>query len=308
MKEGNILCFESGGSKLVVTMFDSFGERLGREVIKRKPEQRARETLGCLVGAGKKLAEKNGQPDALGWGFGGTVDRESGNPTHCYHEEGWGEFDSRAELGKSFGNLPVFIENDCNLAALSEAWRDGLRPPEMLYFATLGTGIGGGIIRRGEILQLSSEGEGEIGHLVVDPEGPECPCGNRGCLETYCSGPGLANLGRKLTGEARDSREIMAGFHEGEAGAVRIVEEAAGYLAQALAAVINILAPEEIVLGGGLMWGNAPYLSLIRKKTLRLSFPVLNENVRFRLSEQGEDLVCRGAYLHARKQFSRLQG
>jgi len=306
VKEKTILCFETGGTKLVATLFDSAGNRLDRKVIRRSPGQRAPETLESLAEAGMAMAGKSACPSALGWGFGGTVDRSTGNPIHCYHEDGWGEFDSRALLKQKLGDLPVFIENDCNLAALAEAWSGEGDPPEMLYFATLGTGIGGGIVRRGELQQFSSEGEGEIGHLVVDPEGPLCPCGNRGCLETYCSGPGLANLAQKLTGKPRDSRDIMDSFHEGEEEAVLIIEKAADYLALALAAVVNILAPSQIVLGGGLMWENQKFLSLIEERVSRLSFPVLLANVHFRLSHQGEDLVCRGAYLYARSRLARL--
>ncbi len=302
-----ILCFETGGTKLVVSMFDWQGNVVAGKVIQRKQGQNARETVDCLCREGRKIAREFGSPVALGWGFGGTVDRLSGNPVYCYHEDGWGEFEAVSWLSREFNDIPVFVENDCNLAALAEAWAEGGDPPEMLFFATLGTGIGGGIIHKGRLQQFSREGEGEIGHLVVDPSGPRCPCGNRGCLETFCSGPGLANLALKLTGKSMDSREVMRKFFNDDPEALMIINQAAEYLAPAFAAVINILAPDEIVLGGGLMWNNEKFLDLIRKKSLGLSFPVLSEKVRFRLSGQGEDLVCRGAYLFVRQELPGLQ-
>ena len=144
-----------------------------------------------------------------------------------------------------------------------------------------------------------------IGHLVVEPDGLPCACGNRGCLEVYCSGPGMRNLSRLVLGKDLDSREIMEGFRAGDPEAVRVVERAADYLGRAFSAVITILAPEEIVLGGGLMWKNEKFLSLIETRSRALAFPVLREKVRFRLSELGEDLVCRGACLFALQKIGR---
>lgn len=302
-----ILCLESGGTKLVAALFDEHGVIVEKRIIRRSSSQRARDTVKQLCDAGKQMAEKHGNPVAVGWGFGGTVDRSTGNPVFCYHEEGWDGFSAREMMQKELADIPVFVENDCNMGALAEAWNRGEQPPEMLFFATLGTGIGGGIVRRGELQQFSREGEGEIGHLVVEPGGITCACGNRGCLEVYCSGPGMKNLSNQVTGKEMDSYEILDSFRKKNAEGLRIMEKSADYLAVAFSAVINILAPEEIVLGGGIMWENHDYLQLIESKSRALSFPVLRENVRFRLSEQGEDLVCRGAYLFAQQNLSRLQ-
>ncbi len=299
--DNQILCFESGGTKLVAALFNNQGRVVKKTVMKRARNQKAEETVQHLCVAGKKIADECGHPSAIGWGFGGTVDRETGNPVYCYHEEGWGGFDAISMLRREFNNIPVYVENDCNMGALAEAWSEGGEPPEMLFFATLGTGIGGGIVRRGKLQQFSNSGEGEIGHLVVEPGGFPCACGNRGCLEAYCSGPGMKNLALLLTGKKMDSFEIMEGFRRGESDAVRIVEKSADYLARAFSAVINILAPEEIVLGGGVMWKNHEFLNMIEDRSLALAFPVIAGKVRFRISELGEDLVSRGAYLFARQ-------
>ncbi len=305
--ENQILCFESGGTKLVAALFNEQGRIVDKTVMKRARTQKAEESVNYLCSAGKKMAAEHGQPSAIGWGFGGTVDRETGNPVYCYHEEGWGDFDATAMLSREFNDIPAFVENDCNMGALAEAWSQVTEPPEMLFFATLGTGIGGGIVRRGKLQQFSRSGEGEIGHLVVEPGGFPCACGNQGCLETYCSGPGMKNLSLLLTGRKMDSYEIMEGYRRGEADARRIMEKSADYLARAFSAVINILAPEEIVLGGGIMWKNTEFLDMIARKSIALAFPVIARKVRFRLSELGEDLVCRGAYLYARQNMLRLQ-
>jgi glucokinase len=305
--ENLILCFESGGTKLVAALFDSHGNILERQVIRRSLTQKAEDTVKSLCQAGKKMAGERGQPSAVGWGFGGTVDRSTGNPVYCYHEDGWGEFDAPAIVRGEFSNIPVFVENDCNMGALAEAWKEDCKPPEMLFFATLGTGIGGGIVRRGEIQQFSRAGEGEIGHLVVDPGGISCACGNRGCLETVCSGPGMENLSLQVIGKKMNSYEIMENYRKGDPDAQKIVEKGADYLAIAFSSIINILAPDEIVLGGGLMWKNEDFLKLIENRSKALSFPVLRENVRFRISSLGENLVCKGAYIFACQNLSGLQ-
>jgi len=305
--EETILCFESGGTKLVAMLFDADGSVLGREVLKRSAGQTARETVEMLCAAGKGLLEGFPRPAAVGWGFGGTVDRDTGNPLYCFHETGWGSFDAAENVRREFKDIPVFVENDCNMGAMAEAWNGEEEPPGMLFFATLGTGIGGGIVRNGVLMQLSREGEGEIGHLVVKPEGCECACGNRGCLECYCSGPGMVNLSRLVTGKARDSFQVMEGFRDGDPECRLILEKGSDFLGAALAPVINILAPDEIVLGGGLIWNSPGYLDMIERKARSLAFPVLREKVTFRLSSLGGDLVCRGAFHYAAWSLGRLQ-
>ncbi len=294
----SILCFESGGTKLVAAAADRRGQILERIIEPRKPEQQAMDTLGVLAALGRRLS-RHKSFEAIGFGFGGTVRRSDGRPLHCYHEEGWGEIDAVAILEKELG-LPVFIENDCNLAALAEAWAVDDGPPGCLLYVTLGTGVGGGVVRSGRLLQLGDAGEAEIGHLVVEPNGVPCPCGNRGCLEMYCSGPGLEQLSESLLGTRLSAPQIMEGFRRSEEPAVRVAERSAELLAAGLAACVNLFAAERVVLGGGVMSGNQPYLELVRSRTMPLVFPPFRTNLReIGLTRCGADVVCRGAALFA---------
>lgn len=302
-----ILCFESGGTKLVAMLFDGNGSVLKREVMKRESGQNAHDTVRALCAAGRRMLEGSPLPAAVGWGFGGTVDRAEGNPVHCFHEPGWGSFDAKALVSSEFRGVPVFVENDCNMGALAEAWNREGGPPGMLFFTTLGTGVGGGIVRNGVLMELSREGEGEIGHLVVEPGGCECSCGNRGCLECYCSGPGMVNLAKLVIGREMDSFRIMEGFRRGDSDCLRILQKGADFIGAGLAPVINILAPDEIVLGGGVIWNSPGYLDMIEMKARSRAFPVLREKVVFRLSTLGRDLVCRGAYRYASWKLGSLQ-
>jgi len=244
---------------------------------------------------------------AVSLGFGGTVDRSLGSPTLCYHEEGWDQVNAQGFLTDSF-QVPVYIENDCNLSALAEYRFGASNPLDTLLYVTVGTGIGGGVVHGGKLIQLGNLGEAEIGHIVVESDGPECPCGNNGCLETLCSGPGFENLSQKLSGERITAKRIMSDLKAGDALANRVCSAAAGYMARALAPAINLFSPDTIIFGGGVMNDNQEYLSKIRHETLLRVFPPFRTSCseRFFLSSLREDVVCQGAAVYALQRLSEL--
>ena len=292
-----ILCFESGGTKLVAAIADRRGDLIAKKIAYRRPEQSATETVQQLLSLGRELTVDRAI-GAIGFGFGGTVQRSKLSPGACYHEGGWNDVDLAASLTEAF-DVPFFIENDCNLAALAEAY--AFRPPfkATLLYITIGTGIGGGVVRNGSILQLGDLGEAEIGHLVVDPAGPACPCGNRGCLEMLCSGPGLETLSARMTGEAISAPVLMEAFRRGDPTATSIAHRAADYLAAAVASAANLLAPSAVVLGGGVMRSNTKFLNEIEARSRdRIFPPFLEQGIAFSLSRLQEDVVCQGAALH----------
>ncbi len=296
----SVLCLESGGTKLVAATADGAG-RLGPLLKRYRHEgQQARETIDQLVDMGSELLQATSEGiESVSFGFGGTVKRSPGRPWACFHESGWNAVDARERLEKAFG-VPVLIENDCNLAALGEAhFGAGKDCPGTLLYLTLGTGIGGGIVQGGRLLELGELGEAEIGHLVVEPDGPPCPCGNRGCLETLCSGPGLSSLSERLLGRPIDSRSLVCGFHKGDPDCCRVLEQAAKYLGTALGAAMNILQPQLVVLGGGVMLDNTAFLELIERRTRDCVFPLFRGHSQFCLSSLGETVVCQGAAVYA---------
>ncbi len=303
----NILCLESGGTKLVAALADLSGELLDLRIEMRSAGQTAETTIRQLRRMGKGLS-----PDAVlaavSLGFGGTVDRLKASPTHCYHEEGWDQVNAHSFLSDAF-RVPVYIENDCNLAALAEYRFAVPKPVDTLLYVTVGTGIGGGVVHRGKLLELGNFGEAEIGHIVVEPEGSLCPCGNHGCLETLCSGPGLENLARRIAGEGIAAKRIMSDFKAGDALADRVCTTAARYMAQALAPAINLFSPDTVIFGGGVMSNNKKYLSKIRHETLLRVFPPFRASCsrRFFLSSLRENVVCQGAAIYALQRLGKLE-
>ncbi|MGH9339280.1 MAG: ROK family protein [Acidobacteriota bacterium] len=298
-----ILCMESGGTKLVAALSEG-GSLVQVLQSYRRPDQRATDTLDQLIEMGQKLTGLADSIQAVGFGFGGIVRRLDSRPFICFHELGWDEVDGLSYLQSAF-QAPVFIENDCNLAGLGEAHFGAGKKTGSVFYATLGTGIGGAIIINGRLLQTGGLGEAEIGHLVVEETGPSCPCGNRGCLETLCSGPGLTRLAQEITGEAIDAPVLMENYRNHDKTATEVVETAARYLGRAFGSVINLLQPDVIVLGGGVMKSNMLFLSAIAAATQLYVFPLFRGRTRFALSRLEEHAVCQGAAVYARQQLER---
>lgn len=314
------LVFETGGTKLVAGIAGS-DLRIGRtEILYRSPQDRAPQSLARLIEAGKKLLREGEHAGtrfrAIGFGFGGTVDRSTGEPHNCLHEEGWEDLNVVETLKAEF-QLPVAVENDCKLAALAEAHFGAGRGARTVFYVTLGTGVGGGIVSNGRIQALGDLGEAEIGHVVVAPDGPPCWCGGRGCVEAVCSGPGMSRLAGWIADESpslwatsklrRDtesaekvsSKQLMAQRQAGDAFAAEVVDRSAGYLATALGAAINLISPQVVVVGGGVGAGNPPFLELVAEKVHPLVVVFFRDRYRIAPSELREQVVTQGAAILA---------
>ncbi|HUA95212.1 MAG TPA: ROK family protein [Acidimicrobiales bacterium] len=163
--------------------------------------------------------------------------------------------------------VALVVENDANCAAFAEHRRGAAVGAEHALMITLGTGIGGGLVSGGRVLVGAFGFAGEVGHMLVDPSGPPCPCGRRGCWERYASGGGLGRLAREaayaghlqsVVSLAGGDPEMVRGEHvtraalEGEPGAVQVMEELGWWVALGLANLTAVLDPDRIVLGGGL--------------------------------------------------------
>ena len=301
MSTDHYLVFETGGTKLVAGVAGPDAKLVEVEVFPRVVTHRGEQSLARLIEAGQELRTKYEAEGtafaAIGFGYGGGFDRATGHPLVCLHEPGWEDIHIAARLEEAFG-LPATVDNDCKVAALGEAHFGAGRDAQSVFYVTLGTGIGGGFVRDGRIVQLSPRGECELGHIQVLPQGPPCVCGGSGCLEALSSGPGMhATAGWLNGGDSpfRDSREIMQAWRAGDALAARTVEIAANGLAHGLAAVVSLFAPELIVIGGGLGAGNPDYLAQVELRTRPLITPYFRNHWRMAVSELGEQAVTQGA-------------
>ncbi|MHB8246355.1 MAG: ROK family protein [Acidimicrobiales bacterium] len=216
----------------------------------------------------------------LGIGVPGLVDPE-GRLVFAPNLLGTSGTDVRAGLEQrlSRGHPRVQVDNDATCAAAGESAFGAGHGHSDVLFVTLGTGIGGGIVTGGRLLRGSGNFAGEIGHVVVDPQGPPCGCGRRGCWERYASGSGLGRLARDAALAGRATRivslgggdadavrgeHVMQAVAEGDAQAAAVVDEFAWWLALGLANLANILDPRVIVIGGGLVRAGELLLGPVR--------------------------------------------
>ncbi len=207
MTQDAYLAFETGGTKLVAGVAGANGRLIGTRILMREGTDRAQRSLSRLIEAGAALRAEHETRGltfrSIGFGYGGQVSRSTQRVLACPHEAGWEDVDVQAELQCAFG-LPGAIENDCKLAGLAEARLGAGAGHRTVFYITIGTGIGGGVVSSEQIIDFGDTGEAEIGHIVVMPQdGFQCGCGNTGCLETVASGPGMAALARKLAQRSR---------------------------------------------------------------------------------------------------------
>lgn len=235
------------------------------------------DTLLALVAT---LSGAVGAPAAIGVGVPGLVDR-SGRLRVGAHLRRIQDL-SLAEVLRSRSGLPVSVDNDANCHAVAEAAAGGAAAgAEEALVVTLGTGIGGGIITGGRLLRGANGFAGEPGHMVVEPNGPPCPCGKRGCWERFASGTGLARLARDaaeggrldaVVEQAGGDPELVRGEHvtaaarQGDREAQAVLDELAGWIALGLANLVNLLDPAVIVIGGGLVDAADLFLPAVRAR------------------------------------------
>lgn len=215
--------------------------------------------VAAAVGGGGELA-------GVGVGVPGLVDR-CGVLRFAPNLAGVTELPILAPLEAALG-VPVRVDNDATCAVWGERQLGAARGYDDVILATLGTGIGGGIVAGGRLLRGASGFAGEIGHMVIDPDGPPCPCGQRGCWERFASGSGLGWVGRRAAAAGRAARvlalaggdpELVRGEHvtaaaaEGDAGARAVLADFGRWVALGLANLANVFDPQAFVLGGGLV-------------------------------------------------------
>ena len=318
--EAAYLAFETGGTKLVAGLAGSDGKLRKTAAIRRAPSDRAARSFARIVATAEQIlseATDAGDVRAIGFGFGGTVRRSTNSPHVCLHEDGWQEVPVAAELERRF-QAPAFVENDCKLAALAEAHCGAGVGCRSVFYVTLGTGVGGGYVLDGRICPLGDLGEAEIGHMIVDEQGPACCCGNRGCVEAICSGPGLAKLclllarrwpepwqssalRREAGPQGVSSVAVIRAWESGDEFATEVMHYWAKRLASALGAVINLLAPQQIVIGGGLGAATPRLLELIRQYSRQYVVPYFRDSWAIAASQLRESAVAQGAAILARQ-------
>lgn len=244
-----------GGTKIEGIVLEGDGRVSARRRVPT-PRDDYDATVRAVVAIAVELESTAGCRCSVGVGIPGTISPASGlvkNANSTWLNGRPLREDLEAALAR-----PVRLANDANCFALSEAVDGAAEGAAAVFGVILGTGVGGGLVVRGEALAGANAIAGEWGHNPLpwpdadERDGPECWCGRRGCIETYLSGPALARDFGLATGVALDAASIAASALDGDVQAVAAIARYEARLARALATVVNLVDPDVVVLGGGL--------------------------------------------------------
>jgi predicted NBD/HSP70 family sugar kinase len=227
-----------------------------------------------------------------GVGMPGPVDQVSGEVGSSVILPGWAGLRPVAEVERRLG-MQVEVDNDANLGALAEAKFGAGRDVQDLVYIKLATGVGAGLILGGRLHRGVRGIAGELGHVQVDPAGPICRCGNRGCLETIAAAPALLELLRRSHGDQLTSRDLVALAEEGDLVARRALGDAGRAVGRALADLVNNLNPELVVIGGDLP--SDALVEGVRESIARHALPAAAEAVSVTAGVLGERAEVLGA-------------
>ena len=297
-----------GGTTVKLAYFDENGTMLDKWEI---PTDRSDSGSHILPDIGKAIQEyiKNNNISAdslmgVGIGVPGPV-LPGGTVNKCINL-GWGVFNIEQELSDLTG-LPVKAGNDATVAALGECWKGGGQGCDNMVFATLGTGVGGGIVVGGRVIHGVHGAGGEIGHLVLNREETEkCGCGKRGCVEQYCSATGIVRIAKQFL-EKSDApsalrakenltcKDVFDAGAQGDALALEILEQVYAYMGEFLANICNVVDPEYVVLGGGVSKAGQPLLEGVQRYFVKYAFHAVT-GVKFALATLGNDAGAYGAF------------
>ena len=229
----------------------------------------------------------------------------------CPNIEGWQGMEIGANMTERL-NMPVFVDNDVNAMALAEARFGAATGARSVVCATVGTGVGGAVIIDGKVLHGFSSSAGELGHMTIDVNGPECACGNTGCIEAFCSSQAITGAVKRalnkgltpifnevLEGEVGNLtvKKVFSAAKKGDEVALEVINQTATYLGVGMAGIVNLLNPEVVVIGGGITDGGAGFVETVAEEIKRRAFHSAVENLTVTKATLGNDAGFMGAGL-----------
>jgi glucokinase len=260
-----------------------------------------------------------GELRAIGIGAAGLVNDTLGLVHTSPNLPGWRDYPLKQAVESALGK-PVFLINDAHAAAVGELHFGAGKGCRHFVYVTVSTGIGGGLVLNGRIYEGCGGLAGELGHMVIDDQGPMCKCGNRGCWEMLASGKALAVEARRLIQEGEptsilhyavdaesvDARAVEQAAAAGDALALSLISRAAYYLGVGLGNIINVFNPERIVIGGGLSNIGDRLLLPAYAEAGRRAFKQPFDTVKFARAALGRDSGVIGAAVFAHQKTEQI--
>lgn len=245
-----VIGIDLGGTKINACLIDQDGNIVERNSIETEAKKGRDVVLSNIRKAIYGLDFKEAK--AIGIGTPGFIDSENGVVTFAGNIDGWTGLNLK-EAVEAFVDVPVFVENDANIALVAEKWIGAAQNAKDIVMITLGTGLGGAVYNeKGGLLAGSHFQGAELGHMILYPGGDYCTCGQHGCAEAYCAGTALGKTYKKLTGKDLTGEEILSRVDE-DPKAMEVLETYQSNLAYYLTSLRNIFDPEVIVIGGGVI-------------------------------------------------------
>jgi len=305
-----------GGTNIKFGLVDRKGKVLYKEQRPTMAEKGVDPLMHLVTNIAESLlyhaAEEELEVRWLGVGTPGAVESRSGKVIGVSPNiEGWQGTVVGDVLHERL-NLPVHVDNDANNVALAEHRFGAGIGYDSVVCVTVGTGVGGGLIIGGRLWRGGNHSAGEIGHIVIDIAGPQCRCGNRGCLEAFCSSAAIVERTRsKLHGgltpafenvlegdlENLNIRKLFAAAKKGDEVAAEVINETAGYLAVGLAGVVNLLNPDIVIIGGGVADGGGGFVDAVSAEIRKRAFGSAVEKLRVARATLGNNAGFIGAGL-----------
>jgi glucokinase len=300
-----IFAADLGGTHLRAAVVDERGKIHFRSKQNTPQGTDPHEIVSAVVNAVREIGPAADELKAVSVVVPGTVKVEEGIVVKAPNLPCLDGFPLATALTSELG-LPAILENDANAAAVGEMWQGAARGCRTIICVTLGTGVGGGIILDGELWRGVDGAAAEIGHMCVDPfGGVACTCGSRGCLEVFASATAIVRMTREASPRHPESvlhgiqnltaKSIFAAGLKGDELALEIFRRMGVYLGIGLANLINILNPEMIVFGGGVVNGWDLFEKDMMQQVEERAFPLLAARVKIERAKCGDDAGLGGA-------------
>jgi glucokinase len=317
VKDGLVIGIDIGGTKVAAGLVDSTGEILAQTRTPMVPSSEAAAGLGAVTAAIESVWAKsavNAKNHGLIRGIGicspGPLDPKAGVVINPPNLPCWRNFPLSAEVAKIY-RIPVKVDNDANAAALAEArWGAG-RGYHSVFYATIGTGIGTGIVFDGRIYHGRTGAAGEGGHVSIDYHGPQCQCGKMGCIEALAAGPAIAKRARAKLAETAGLRSVMLELAQGNSELVtsemvgqasaagdpfanEVLSQTVELLTVWLGNMVDLLDPDVMIIGGGVAAMVSPFFDEIKNRLPTWSVNSRVQEVPLLMARYGADAGIAG--------------
>ena len=317
-REDYVVGVDMGGTKILAAIIGSNGQIVSRFKAMTRADKSADEVIHriaeCISESIKKANLDHTQIRGIGIGAPGVIDSKTGVVIYAPNLR-WTNVALKTALENQI-KIPVTVDNDVNLGTLGEQALGAGRGVDNLIGIFVGTGIGGGIILNGKLFYGANRTAGEIGHVILKPDGPRCSCGNRGCLEALASRTAISRYVRKaitqqgkksilpeLNGGSLDlvrSGALAKAVKRGDKVTVKAIERAQYYLGVGVATVVGIVNPQVVVLGGGLIEAmGEDFVNSAYDVAAGLALPNAMNGVEVVSAKLGDDAGVIGAAVHA---------